>query len=97
MQWELAGSSLGVRQRNQEGCWEHAGRSPKEDCKTHRKITGGCRIAWSLDDAVEPYREFARRFIKGIGKLAGNIPGDRRKKTIGLTARMPETTGLGGS
>ncbi|RRT75277.1 hypothetical protein B296_00002559 [Ensete ventricosum] len=31
-----------------------------------------------------------------IGKLAGNTPGDRRKKTIGLTARMSEATGLCG-
>ncbi|RWW38651.1 hypothetical protein BHE74_00056104 [Ensete ventricosum] len=26
--------------------------------------------------------KFARRFTEGIGKLAGNTPGDRRKKTI---------------
>ncbi|RRT62663.1 hypothetical protein B296_00006651, partial [Ensete ventricosum] len=48
------------------------------------------------DDAVEPHQEFARRFAEGIGKLAGNTPGDHRKKTIGLTARMPEAVGLGG-
>ncbi|RWW60075.1 hypothetical protein BHE74_00032953 [Ensete ventricosum] len=39
------------------------------------------------DDAVEPRQEFAKRFAKGIGKLAGNMPGDRRKKTIGLLDR----------
>ncbi|RWV78687.1 hypothetical protein GW17_00060295 [Ensete ventricosum] len=49
------------------------------------------------DDAVEPRRKFTRRFAEGIGKVAGNMPGDRRKKTIGLTARMPEAVGLGGS
>ncbi|RRT41370.1 hypothetical protein B296_00004512 [Ensete ventricosum] len=38
--------------------------------------------------------EFARRFAKGIEKLAGNMLGDCRKKTIGLIARMPKATGL---
>ncbi|RZR70899.1 hypothetical protein BHM03_00002141 [Ensete ventricosum] len=33
-------------------------------------------------------------FAKGIGKLARNTPGDRRKKTVRLTARMPEAAGL---
>ncbi|RWW08823.1 hypothetical protein GW17_00027716 [Ensete ventricosum] len=37
MQWELAGSSLGLRRRYQEDCWEHAGRSPEEDRETHRR------------------------------------------------------------
>ncbi|RZS25844.1 hypothetical protein BHM03_00059110 [Ensete ventricosum] len=49
------------------------------------------------DDAVEPHQEFARRFAEGIGKLVGNTLGDHRKKTIGLTARMPEAVGLGGT
>ncbi|RWV85773.1 hypothetical protein GW17_00052412 [Ensete ventricosum] len=40
--------------------------------------------------------KFARRFVEGIGKLVGNTPGDRRKKTGRLTARMPEATGLVG-
>ncbi|RRT47551.1 hypothetical protein B296_00009692 [Ensete ventricosum] len=43
-----------------------------------------------------PRRKFARRFAEGIGKLAGNIPGDRRKKKRRLAARMPEATGLAG-
>ncbi|RWW23166.1 hypothetical protein GW17_00012602 [Ensete ventricosum] len=37
-------------------------------------------IGPGLDDAVGPRREFARRFTKGIGKLAGSTPGDHRKK-----------------
>ncbi|RWW74005.1 hypothetical protein BHE74_00018076 [Ensete ventricosum] len=37
------------------------------------------------------------RITEGIEKLAGNTPGDRRKKTIGLATRMPEAAGLGGS
>ncbi|RWW04332.1 hypothetical protein GW17_00032451 [Ensete ventricosum] len=40
--------------------------------------------------------KFARRFTEGIGKLVGNIPGDRRKKTGRLIARMPEAAGLAG-
>ncbi|RWV85769.1 hypothetical protein GW17_00052415, partial [Ensete ventricosum] len=47
MLWELAGSSLGVRRKNREARWEHARRLPEEDCKTHRKNTGGCRIGES--------------------------------------------------
>ncbi|RZS26855.1 hypothetical protein BHM03_00060259 [Ensete ventricosum] len=40
--------------------------------------------------------EFTRRFAEGIGKLTGNMSGDCQKKTIGLTARMSEATGLTG-
>ncbi|RWV79789.1 hypothetical protein GW17_00059025 [Ensete ventricosum] len=40
--------------------------------------------------------EFARRFAEGIGKLARNMSGDCRKKTIRLVARMPESTGFAG-
>ncbi|RWV94534.1 hypothetical protein GW17_00042918 [Ensete ventricosum] len=54
-------------------------------------------IGPGLNDAVEPRKEFARRFVEGIGKLTENTPGDHRKKTIGLIARMPKTVGLGGS
>ncbi|RWW21337.1 hypothetical protein GW17_00014517 [Ensete ventricosum] len=43
---------------------------------------------------MESRREFARRFTEEIGKLAGNMKGDHRKKTEGLTARMSEATGL---
>ncbi|RRT55613.1 hypothetical protein B296_00017087 [Ensete ventricosum] len=40
--------------------------------------------------------KFASRFAEGIGKLARNTPGDRRKKTKRLTARMSEAAGLVG-
>ncbi|RRT39778.1 hypothetical protein B296_00014296 [Ensete ventricosum] len=40
--------------------------------------------------------EFARRFAEGIEKLARNMSGDFRKKTIGLVARIPEAVGLVG-
>ncbi|RRT79653.1 hypothetical protein B296_00022752, partial [Ensete ventricosum] len=36
MQWDLAESSLGVRRRDREAHWEHAGRSLEEDRKTRR-------------------------------------------------------------
>ncbi|RZS02089.1 hypothetical protein BHM03_00032065 [Ensete ventricosum] len=51
--------------------------------ETRQKIVRGSRKA---------YREFA----EGIGKLAGNTPGDHQKKTRRLAARMPEATGLVG-
>ncbi|RWW32435.1 hypothetical protein GW17_00002891 [Ensete ventricosum] len=47
IQWDLAESSLGVRRREREAHWEHAGRSLEEDHKTHCKNTGGCRISES--------------------------------------------------
>ncbi|RZS24893.1 hypothetical protein BHM03_00058029 [Ensete ventricosum] len=65
-----------------------------ECVRSSSKVSGACQdgandgprsslgIGPGSDDAVEPRREFARRFAEGIGKLAGNIPGDRRKKTI---------------
>ncbi|RWW03881.1 hypothetical protein GW17_00032924 [Ensete ventricosum] len=46
------------------------------------------------DDAVGSRREFAKRFTEGIEKLVGNLNGDHREKTEGLTARMSEAIGL---
>ncbi|RWW26358.1 hypothetical protein BHE74_00011171 [Ensete ventricosum] len=43
-----------------------------------------------------PRREFAKRFAEGIEKLAGNIPGDRRKRTIRLILGMSKAIGLAG-
>ncbi|RWW31129.1 hypothetical protein GW17_00004267 [Ensete ventricosum] len=37
-----------------------------------------------------------QEFTEGIGKLARNTPGDRWKKIVRLTARMPEDAGLVG-
>ncbi|RRT33887.1 hypothetical protein B296_00040767 [Ensete ventricosum] len=54
-------------------------------------------IGLGLDDAVKPRCEHAGRSPERIGKLARNTLGDRRKKTIELTARMPEAARLGGS
>ncbi|RWW71730.1 hypothetical protein BHE74_00020496 [Ensete ventricosum] len=49
-----------------------------------------------LNDVVGSHWEFARRFIEGIGKLAGNTLGDRQKKTGLLIARMLEAVKLVG-
>ncbi|RWW41439.1 hypothetical protein BHE74_00053078, partial [Ensete ventricosum] len=51
--------------------------------ETHQKIIGGSRKA-------------CREFAEGIEKLVGNTPGDHRKKTKRLIARMPEAIGLAG-
>ncbi|RZS17516.1 hypothetical protein BHM03_00049664 [Ensete ventricosum] len=78
--------------------------------ETHRKIIGvakklagndGPRSSLSIELGFGRYSgislKFARRFVEGIGKLAGNTPGDRRKKTERLTARMAEAAGLVGA
>ncbi|RWW83148.1 hypothetical protein BHE74_00008348 [Ensete ventricosum] len=69
-----------------EECWNFVRSSPKEigsSLGVHRK-----------DARMGPRREFDRRFTEGIGKLAGSTPGDHRKKSGSLIARMPEVTGL---
>ncbi|RWW60294.1 hypothetical protein BHE74_00032730 [Ensete ventricosum] len=48
------------------------------------------------DDAVGPRREFAKRFAEGIGKVTGNTPGDRQKKTGRPTARISKAARLAG-
>ncbi|RRT45426.1 hypothetical protein B296_00041400 [Ensete ventricosum] len=58
-------------------------------------------IGSSSDDAVGSRRKFTRRFVEGIGKLAGNAKGDRReiigKKTRGLVIRLSEVTEVYGN
>ncbi|RZS24491.1 hypothetical protein BHM03_00057563 [Ensete ventricosum] len=48
------------------------------------------------DDVVGHRQEFARRFTKGIGKLARNMQGDHRKNTKKLIAKIPEAVVLAG-
>ncbi|RZR92172.1 hypothetical protein BHM03_00020432 [Ensete ventricosum] len=49
--------------------------------ETRRKIVGGSRKACrDSDDAMGSRRKFARRFVEGIRKLAGNVKGDSRKE-----------------
>ncbi|RWW11030.1 hypothetical protein GW17_00025389 [Ensete ventricosum] len=87
---ECIGSSLRVSGVCQDGAREFARRRPRlvrRLLRVVKKLTG------SYDGLV---MDFARRFTEGIGKLARNMSGDCRKKTIGLTARIPEATGLTG-
>ncbi|RWW75367.1 hypothetical protein BHE74_00016617, partial [Ensete ventricosum] len=51
-------------------------------------------IGLGSDDVVGFHREFARRFVEGIEKLAGNTLGDNRENTGRLAASIPEATGL---
>ncbi|RRT73448.1 hypothetical protein B296_00029375 [Ensete ventricosum] len=53
-------------------------------------------IRLGSDDALGPRQEFARRFNKWTRKLAGNTPGDCRKKTESLIVRMSEAIELTG-
>ncbi|RZS16390.1 hypothetical protein BHM03_00048371 [Ensete ventricosum] len=86
-QVDAVGNSPGVRRELAEGIRSLLGWRKgvcQKKIETRRKIVGGSRKA---------YRE---RFAKGIGKLAGNTPGDHRKKIERLIARMSEAIGLTG-
>ncbi|RZS22131.1 hypothetical protein BHM03_00054872 [Ensete ventricosum] len=78
------GNSLGVCWKLTEGIgslsgWRKGVRQKKTE--THRKIIGGSRKAYrDSNDAVGSDRKFARRFVEGIEKLAGNVKGDRWKE-----------------
>ncbi|RWV81829.1 hypothetical protein GW17_00056719, partial [Ensete ventricosum] len=109
---DAVGNSLRVRQELVEGVeslsgWRNGVRQKK--IKTHRKIVGaaeklagnnGPRSSLSIRPGFRRCSgissKFARRFAEEIGKLAGNTPGDHRKKTERLAARMPEVAGLTG-
>ncbi|RWW47021.1 hypothetical protein BHE74_00047021, partial [Ensete ventricosum] len=84
---DAVGNSPRVRRELAEGIeslprWRKGVRQKK--IETRRKIVGGSRKAC---------RE---RFTEGIGKLAGNMSGDRWKKTERLTRRIPEAARLAG-
>ncbi|RWV92814.1 hypothetical protein GW17_00044776 [Ensete ventricosum] len=84
---DAVGNSLGVGRELTKGIkslpgWRKGVRQKKT--KTRWKIVGGSRKAC---------RE---RFTEGIGKLAGNTPGDRQKKIRRLAVRMLEAVGLAG-
>ncbi|RWV92103.1 hypothetical protein GW17_00045561 [Ensete ventricosum] len=102
---ECVGSSPRVSGVCQDSAREFARRRPRLARRlsgVSEKLVGndGLRsslgIGPGLDDAMRPRREFARRFAKGIGKLAGSTSGDSWKKTRRLTARMPEVVRLVG-
>ncbi|RRT45751.1 hypothetical protein B296_00038307 [Ensete ventricosum] len=80
-------NSLGVRWELAEGIGSLSGWCKgvlQKKTETCRKIIGGSRKAC---------RE---RFAEGIGKLVGNMPRDRRKKTKRLTTRTSEAAALAG-
>ncbi|RWV94905.1 hypothetical protein GW17_00042513 [Ensete ventricosum] len=64
------------------------------------QLDDGLRSSLSIRPGFGRYSgissKFAKRFTEGIEKLAGNMSGDCRKKTIGLTTRTPEAVGLAG-
>ncbi|RWV95774.1 hypothetical protein GW17_00041568 [Ensete ventricosum] len=79
----LVENSPGVRRELAEGIesllgWRKGVHQKK--IETRWKIIGG------LHDAEGARWEFARRFVEGIGKLTRNTLGDRRRKTMRLTA-----------
>ncbi|RWV79407.1 hypothetical protein GW17_00059463 [Ensete ventricosum] len=92
----MVGNSPGVLRELAKGIrsllgW-HKGVCQKKT-ETHRKIIRGNRKACrERCSGISP--KFTRRFVEGIGKLAGNMPGDYRNKTGRLTTRMPEAVGL---
>ncbi|RRT46233.1 hypothetical protein B296_00032052 [Ensete ventricosum] len=80
---DIVGNSPGVHWELTESIgslpgWHKGVRQKK--IETYRKIIEG------LDDAEGARREFARRFTKGIGKLARNTPKNRWRKTVRLAA-----------
>ncbi|RZS01113.1 hypothetical protein BHM03_00030916 [Ensete ventricosum] len=86
---DAVGNLPGVYQELAKGVGSLPGwrkRVHQKNTETRRKIVGGSRKACrdSLGDSP-----------KGSGSSGGNTSRDRRKKTIGLTARMPEAVGLG--
>ncbi|RRT31941.1 hypothetical protein B296_00050835 [Ensete ventricosum] len=74
------GSSLGTRK-------EITGRRPKD-------LSQECRRLPDWRDGISS--TFARRFVKGIGKLTGNMSGDHREKTKRLAVRMSKAVKLAG-
>ncbi|RRT70512.1 hypothetical protein B296_00000782 [Ensete ventricosum] len=102
---ECVGSSPKVSGVCQDGTREFARRRPRlverlsgvaEKVARNNRPRSSLGIRPGLDDAVGPRREFAVRFTEGIEKLARNTSGDRRKKTIRPTVRIPEAAGLAG-
>ncbi|RWW43427.1 hypothetical protein BHE74_00050913 [Ensete ventricosum] len=84
---DAVGNSLGVHRELVEGIGSLSGWHKR----VHQKKTETrLKIIW---DSRKACRE---RFTQGSGKLAGNMSGDYRKKTIGLTARIPEAAELVG-
>ncbi|RZS21766.1 hypothetical protein BHM03_00054448, partial [Ensete ventricosum] len=97
MHWaEVQTVRLGTRQecvksllRVSGACLDRAREFARRRLRLAGRLSGVAeRLAGSwggLDDVVGAHRKFARRFTEGIGKLARNTSGDRRRKTVRLT------------
>ncbi|RRT39768.1 hypothetical protein B296_00018332 [Ensete ventricosum] len=89
MQWDLTGSSLGDSPKGSRSLLgahrEIIGRRSDDLPQECRRLPDWQKLGLSLS-----------LFVEGIEKLARNTSGDHRKKTIRLTARMLEATGLAG-
>ncbi|RRT57301.1 hypothetical protein B296_00002871, partial [Ensete ventricosum] len=92
-------SSLGIGPSSDDAVGSRRsslGDSPKESGSslgTRREITR------RMEDSLQEYQrlpDWWERFIEGIGMLVGNTSGDRSKKTIRLTTRIPEVIGFAG-
>ncbi|RWW58116.1 hypothetical protein BHE74_00035053 [Ensete ventricosum] len=88
---ECVGSSPRVSGACQDSAMEFAKRRPRLTGRLSGKAE---TLAGRLDDAEGAHREFARRFTKGIGKLARNTSGDHRRKIVRLTDGESEGFGL---
>ncbi|RZS23291.1 hypothetical protein BHM03_00056196 [Ensete ventricosum] len=90
------GNSLGVRQKLAEGIEGLPGWCKgvcQKKIETHQKIVGGSRKA-----CRDGFRlEFARRFTEGIGKLAGNTPGDHPGEDQKTYCKYARDYRIGGS
>ncbi|RWV93340.1 hypothetical protein GW17_00044213 [Ensete ventricosum] len=75
---ECVGSSPRVLGVCQDGAREFAKRRPR----LVGRLSGVAEklVGSRNDDVVGSRRKFARRFTEGIGKLAGNVKGDRWKE-----------------
>ncbi|RWV89250.1 hypothetical protein BHE74_00042276 [Ensete ventricosum] len=73
---ECVGSSLRVSRACQDGAREFAGRRPR----LTEKLSGVAEILAGSWDGLVMDVLFARRFAKGIRKLAGNTKGDCREE-----------------
>ncbi|RWV85563.1 hypothetical protein GW17_00052637 [Ensete ventricosum] len=80
---ECVGSSLRVSGAYQDGTREFAERTPR---LAGRLLGVAEKLARSWNDLVIDVLAIMIDFAKGIGKIARNTPGDRRRKTVRLTA-----------
>ncbi|RRT68614.1 hypothetical protein B296_00024736 [Ensete ventricosum] len=82
---EYVGSSPWVSGACQDGAREFDRRRPRLAGRLSRVAEKLVESWEGLDDADEASLEFVRRFVEGFGKLARNMLGDHRRKTVRLT------------